>query len=138
MANIGIVSLNGGEYTPKIDVRSDTEKYVSGCRTCENMIPSIFGGVERRPGTEFIPNSEAFNKMLAAIFSHENNGLCHENTVVVSDYNTLLSQISCHENEILCYENEVVTESDNMAFLSKIMCYENEVLFYEGEIVIDE
>lgn len=54
MSNIAIVLFNGGEFTPKIDARSDTEKYISGCRRLENMIPSIFGPVKRRPGTEFI------------------------------------------------------------------------------------
>lgn len=51
---LAIVNFNGGEYTPKIDTRSDTEKYVSGCRRLENMIPSIFGGAKKRPGTEKI------------------------------------------------------------------------------------
>ena len=54
MSNLGIINLNSGEFTPKIDVRSDVEKYVSGCRVLENMIPRIYGGVTRRPGTEMI------------------------------------------------------------------------------------
>ncbi len=54
MTKLAIVSMNGGEYSPKIDARSDTEKYVSGCRRLENMIPLIFGGAEKRPGTELI------------------------------------------------------------------------------------
>ena len=49
-----IVNFNGGEYSPKIDARADTEKHAGGCRKLENMIPSIFGGAEKRPGTEFI------------------------------------------------------------------------------------
>ena len=136
--NTAIVNFNGGEFTGKIDARSDTEKYAGGCRQSDNMIPLIFGGSERRPGTEYITSDGQFNSIMAAIFSIENNELCHEDAVVVSDYDTLLSQISCLENEILCYGNEIVTESDNMKFLSRVMCYENEVLFYEGEIVIDE
>ncbi len=54
MSNIAIVSFNGGEFTPKIDARADTEKYISGCRRLENMIPEKFGGAERRPGTVLI------------------------------------------------------------------------------------
>ena len=54
MSNIAVVNLNGGEYSPKIDVRSDTEKYVSGCRRLENMIPRVFGSVQKRPGTKLI------------------------------------------------------------------------------------
>ena len=54
MANIPIINLNGGEYTPLIDVRSDVEKYRSGCRKLENFIPRIYGPIERRPGTRFV------------------------------------------------------------------------------------
>ncbi len=141
MTNIATVSFNSGEFSPKIDARSDTEKFAAGCRRLENMIPSVFGGAERRPGTEFITSSEssdAFGVIVESIMSHENVGLCYENSVVVTDFDTLLSQISCHQNSILCYENEVVSESDNVPLISKIMCYENDVLFYENEIVINE
>lgn len=43
-----------GVLTPKIDVRIDTEAYASGCRRLDNMIPTVFGLVTRRPGTEMI------------------------------------------------------------------------------------
>jgi len=52
--NINVTNLSGGEFTPKIDTRTDTEKYVSGCRRLENMIPTKFGTVKKRPGTEKI------------------------------------------------------------------------------------
>ena len=54
MANIPIINLNGGLYTPLIDARSDIEKYVSGCRKLDNFIPRIYGAIERRPGTRFV------------------------------------------------------------------------------------
>ena len=54
MANVPIVNLNGGEFTPLIDARSDIDKYRSGCRKLENFIPRIYGSIERRPGTRFI------------------------------------------------------------------------------------
>lgn len=54
MANIPIIRLNGGEYTPLIDARADIEKYISGCRKLENFFPRIYGVIERRPGTKFI------------------------------------------------------------------------------------
>ena len=130
-----VVNFNGGQYSPKIDARSDTEKYRGGCREHDNMIPTIFGGSERRPGTEFVSTKNVFSAILSAIFSIEEKALCYEDSAVVSNYSTLLSQISCLDNEILCYENEVVSESENTGFLSRIMCYEDEVLFYEGEIV---
>lgn len=51
---VAVLNLNGGEFSPKIDARSDTAKYPSGCRRLENMIPKIFGGAAKRPGTELI------------------------------------------------------------------------------------
>ncbi len=137
MSSVAVVNLNGGEYSPKIDARGDTEKYTSGCRRLENMIPSIFGGTEKRPGTEFIPTDAAFNAILASLISHENIELCHENTALVTDFDGLLSRISCHENDILCYENEMLIDDDSMPFVSRVLCHENEVLFHENEILID-
>ena len=129
-----IVSFNGGEYSPKIDARSDTEKYTGGCRTLSNMIPLIFGGAERRPGTEFISTKGAFNAILAAIVANDNIVMCWENTVVVTDYDTMLSQITCHDNDVMCYENEVVSDVV-MSFLERVLCYENNMVFYEGDVV---
>lgn len=54
MSNIGIIRLNSGELSPLLDARADTEKYSAGCRTLENMLPLIYGCVERRPGFEYI------------------------------------------------------------------------------------
>ncbi len=54
MGKTGIVSFNAGELTPLIDARTDLDKYSSGCRTLQNMIPRIYGAAERRPGTKFI------------------------------------------------------------------------------------
>ncbi len=55
--NEPIISFNAGEFTEKIDIRSDTSKYASGCRKCENLIPIIYGGLERRPGTRYLYKS---------------------------------------------------------------------------------
>jgi hypothetical protein len=52
--NVPLLAFNKGELSPKIDCRSDTEAYSSGCRRLENMIPSKYGCAERRPGTEMI------------------------------------------------------------------------------------
>lgn len=54
MSNIGRTNFNGGEFTPKLDVGVRIEKYVSGCRRLENMIPTVYGVTTRRPGTELI------------------------------------------------------------------------------------
>ena len=60
MANIPIVNLNGGEYSPLIDVRSDIEKYNSGCRQLRNFLPRIYGCIERRPGLKFIKKAKGY------------------------------------------------------------------------------
>ena len=58
MANIPIINLNGGVYTPLIDARSDIAKHKSGCRKLENFFPRIYGVIERRPGTRFIKEAQ--------------------------------------------------------------------------------
>ena len=72
MANIPVISLNAGKLTPLIDVRSDTEKYSSGCRILENMIPLIYGPVTRRPGTKYLANvddDDVKSRMVSFIYS---------------------------------------------------------------------
>ena len=41
-----------------MDQRSDQQKYTSGCRTMENMVPLIYGGCTERPGLEFIASQK--------------------------------------------------------------------------------
>lgn len=55
--NVSILSFNAGELTPKIDIRSDTEKYQFGCRRFENFMPTKYGGAEKRPGLKFISDA---------------------------------------------------------------------------------
>lgn len=49
-----IPSFNAGEISPLLDARVSLEKYQSGCRTLKNFIILPYGGVLRRPGTEYI------------------------------------------------------------------------------------
>ncbi len=70
--NLAVISLNSGKMTPLIDVRSDIEKYSSGCRILKNMIPLIYGPVTRRPGTKYIAdvdNHDVKSRMVSFIFS---------------------------------------------------------------------
>lgn len=72
MPNIPLISFNTGEVTPQIDSRADIEKYASSCRELKNMLPRIYGGVERRPGTEFIKeakNSPEGIRLIPFVFS---------------------------------------------------------------------
>lgn len=47
-------SFSAGELSPRLDARSDIEKYASGCRTLQNFILTPYGGVNRRPGLSYI------------------------------------------------------------------------------------
>ena len=74
MPNLGTISLNSGKLTPLVDVRSDIEKYSSGCRECQNMIPLIYGPVTRRPGTIYranVADDAVKSKVVPFIFSSE-------------------------------------------------------------------
>lgn len=52
--NLPITIFNAGVLSPLIDARIDIDKYSAGCRTLENMLPRIYGPVERRPGTIYV------------------------------------------------------------------------------------
>ena len=45
--------FNGGEMSPLMDGRTDSEKYATGCRVLENFIVRSYGGAFKRPGTRF-------------------------------------------------------------------------------------
>lgn len=49
-------SFNAGEVSPLIDARTSLEKYRSACRTLENFQILPYGGVMRRPGTQYLGN----------------------------------------------------------------------------------
>lgn len=57
-----IPSFNAGELSPYLDARSDLEKYASGCRLLENFVIMPYGGVYRRPGTEYLGVAKHANK----------------------------------------------------------------------------
>ena len=49
-----INSFVSGEFSAKLDGRTDFEKYSSGCKTLQNMLVHPQGAVARRVGTQFI------------------------------------------------------------------------------------
>ena len=51
-------SFNAGELSPKMDARSDVEKYNQGCRSLENFINLPQGGVQRRSGFKYIAKAK--------------------------------------------------------------------------------
>ena len=83
MANIPITALNGGEYTSHIDARADVEKYASGCRHLENMLPRIYGGVTKRPGTQQVAGGLDWKELYMALIAYENKAITYENYVLM-------------------------------------------------------
>jgi hypothetical protein len=74
MPNFPVLSFNSGELSPQIDARSDVEKYQAGCRILENMIPRIYGGAVRRPGTKYISllnKQDSPGRVIPFIYSNE-------------------------------------------------------------------
>jgi len=53
-----INSFTGGVLTPRLDGRTDLDKYYSGCKTLENMLVLPYGGATKRPGTYYIADAK--------------------------------------------------------------------------------
>ena len=47
-------NFNGGELTPLMSGRFDSDKLRSGCKTLQNFIVRPYGGVFKRPGTQYV------------------------------------------------------------------------------------
>lgn len=46
--------FTAGEFSPLLNGRVDIDRYRAGLATCLNFMPTLQGGLTRRPGTEFI------------------------------------------------------------------------------------
>ena len=66
-ANPLINNFNGGEITPRLDSRTDLQKYYTGCIIMENMIPLPEGGAKSRPGTYFVVSAKYSSKKALVI-----------------------------------------------------------------------
>lgn len=62
-----INAFNAGELSPLLEGRTDIAKYYSGCRTLENFLVLSYGGVTRRPGSEFIASAKAADEAVRLI-----------------------------------------------------------------------
>lgn len=51
-------SFNAGELSPYLSERPELTKYQSGCDQLENLIILPYGGVYRRPGTNYVANTK--------------------------------------------------------------------------------
>ena len=49
-----LTNFTAGELSPRLQGRTDLEKYFNGCKVMENMTIHPHGGASRRPGTKFI------------------------------------------------------------------------------------
>lgn len=54
MSTVAQRSFAGGEIAPSLYARCDVAKYSTGLRTCRNFFVMRHGGVQNRPGTQFI------------------------------------------------------------------------------------
>lgn len=54
----GQVNFNGGEFSPLLYGRVDSDRYKTALRICENYLPTIQGGLTRRPGTFYVCNTK--------------------------------------------------------------------------------
>lgn len=55
-------NFNGGEFSPYLKGRVDADRYKTGLSTCLNFIPTIQGGLTRRPGTMYVADVKDSSK----------------------------------------------------------------------------
>jgi len=142
MANVPIISFNAGELSPQIDARIDVEKYGSGCRHLENMIPLIYGGVERRPGTKFIWRKMPFyGENIERLACHENDVLGYENDALFDKQTNkdvipeVFASMLFYENDLMAFEGLGCTYEEVIYHNVDILFYENSVLCWENEVL---
>jgi len=61
--NLYVSNFTAGEISPKMYGRVDNKKYQSGCKTLENMMVQVYGGVTRRPGTYYLTETKSSGKV---------------------------------------------------------------------------
>lgn len=73
-ASPGITNFTSGELSPKLEGRTDLDKYFSGCKELDNFLVHPHGGATRRPGTKFITevlNSSQASRLIPFEFNVE-------------------------------------------------------------------
>lgn len=58
-AALYISNFTSGELSTRLYGRIDIKKYLSGCRTLENMMVHVHGGATRRAGTRFVQETKS-------------------------------------------------------------------------------
>jgi hypothetical protein len=67
-------NLNSGEITPRVYGRTDLVQYQNGLKTCKNAVVLPHGGVVRRPGFEYIGETETMteeSRLIPFVYSDE-------------------------------------------------------------------
>lgn len=65
-------NFGGGEFSPLLHGRVDNERYGTGLEVCTNYVPTIQGGLMRRPGTYYVAEvktSSAVTRLISFQFS---------------------------------------------------------------------
>lgn len=69
---VAFTNFTAGELSPRLDGRTDLNKYFNGSKTLENMVVHPHGGASRRPGTKFVhevKSSAAATRLIPFEFS---------------------------------------------------------------------
>lgn len=64
-------NFNGGEFSPLVQGRVDSDRYSTGLDTCKNWIPTIQGGLTRRPGSTFVAEAGGSSASAVRLVSFE-------------------------------------------------------------------
>ena len=59
--------FSSGEITPRMFARVELSQYNNGLRECENWVPMPYGGLETRPGTEFVGEVKDSSDLVAIL-----------------------------------------------------------------------
>ena len=71
-SSYAFTNFTAGELSPRLDGRTDLQKYFFGCKTLENMVVHPHGSASRRPGTRYvseIKDSSAVTRLIPFEFS---------------------------------------------------------------------
>ena len=72
--SFNFTNFTAGEFSQRLDGRTDLQKYFSACSKLENMVPHPHGGAMRRPGFKFVhevKDSSAKTRIIPFEFSTE-------------------------------------------------------------------
>ncbi|MDB4033634.1 hypothetical protein N9468_04620 [Flavobacteriaceae bacterium] len=67
MANLRLPAFIGGELAPKLWGRTDLDRYITSSARIENFIPLAEGGLDFRPGTDFVGEARYINSKVRLI-----------------------------------------------------------------------